>query len=130
MKITIIKTQPIKSAVYASYSYNNPDHIIRFILKDLENNINDLESGILRKDFIPIFQDYHWKCDYANVDDENNIVEVSVSDNHGNTTIVGCDIYIDDYFDDELYHNEIVTDFCVSLFKQYESFARRMKNLK
>jgi len=124
---TITKTQPIKSAVYASYSCSNIDHVSRLILKDLENNINDLDSGILRKDFIPIFQNYHWVCDYATVDDENYIVEVSVSDNRGNTTIVSCDIYIDDYFDDELYHNEIVTDFCVSLFEQYESFARRMK---
>ena len=110
----------VESSVNLKTTSKNSRDTVKDILYDLTSVINDFKRNHLHSDYFNDFRTYKWRCSSAEIDDEGYIVEVDVKDNKGRTIRIACDIYIQDYFTDIDYYNEIIECFCVSLFESYD----------
>ena len=116
-KFPIDSSQDISFSTYIQCSsYNKRD--INIILSDIENYVSEYNKNLCNhKDCR--FRGYHWTCVYADVDADNYITQLIISDNFGETFSLDCDIYIPDYFDDKTYQEDTLFDVCIALLEGY-----------
>jgi len=97
-------------------SYNDFD--VESIMTDINYFISDYNNRLCSAGNCR-FASYRWECVYADVDEEDYIIQLIITDNYGETFSLDCDIYIPDYFDDDVYRDEVLLDVCMCLFEGY-----------